>query len=262
MKKTLLLSALMLTAALAQSPKTLTNDSVIKLVKAGMEEDLITGVIASQPSSFSLGPDDLIALKNAGVSQKLIGAMVAKGSAPPTPSTPATSAPGPNAKDDATAAVHEIGVYFKLNGSWQEMEPEVVSFKTGGVMKSIGTYGIVKGDINGHIKGAQSKTALKTPVEILIYTPEGVGATEYQVLHLHTQSDSREFRTVTGGVFHKSGGASRDAVEFEPKKTAPRTYLLTLNVKGGEYGILPPSSGDATGSSGRIGKLYSFQVIE
>ena len=261
MKKAFLLSALLVSAILAQSQKTLTNQEIIKLVTAGMDEDLITGVIASQPSSFLLAPDDLIALKGAGVSQKVIAAMVAKGSGPGASSTP-SAGPGVPVKGDGTTAVHEIGVYFKLAGSWQDMEPEVISFKTGGVLKSIGTYGIVKGDINGHIKGAQSKTALKTPVEIMIYTPEGVSATEYQLLHLHSQSDSREFRTVTGGVFHKSGGATRDAVEFEAKKTASRTYSLELNLKSGEYGILPPSSGDATGSSGRIGKIYSFQVIE
>ncbi len=219
MMKALLLSALVVSAILAQNQKILTNEAIIKLVTAGMDEDLITGVIASQPSSFALGPDDLIALKGAGVSQKVIAAMVAKGSVSGPSAAPA-AASGASDKGNVGSAAHEIGVYFKLAGNWQELEPEVISFKTGGVLKSIGTYGIVKGDINGHIKGAQSKTALKTPVEIMIYTPEGVGATEYQLLHLHTQSDSREFRTVTGGVFHKSGGATRDAIEFEAKKIA------------------------------------------
>jgi hypothetical protein len=154
-------------------------------------------------------------------------------------------------------------VYVKKGGEWKDMEPEVVSFKSGGVLKSLATDGIVKGDMNGHIKGAHGKAEVSTPVELLIYAPEGVAATEYQLLHLREQSDSREFRTVTGGVFHKSGGASRDAIDFEAKKIAPRTYTLTLpDLKSGEYGLLPPSSGDATGSTGRLGKLYTFHVIE
>jgi hypothetical protein len=143
------------------------------------------------------------------------------------------------------------------------MEPEVINFKTGGVLKSMATDGLIKGDINGNIKGAHSKTDVTMPVEILIYVPEGVAATEYQLLHLHESGNAREFRTVTGGVFHKSGGASRDAIEFEAKKIAPRTYSITLsNLKTGEYGLLPPSAGDATGSTGRLGKLYTFHVIE
>lgn len=52
--------------------------------------------------------------------------------------------------------------------------------KTGGVLKSIATESIVKGDINGHIKGAHSKTETTTPIELLIYVPEGIAATEYQ----------------------------------------------------------------------------------
>jgi hypothetical protein len=234
----------------AQQP--MTNDSIVKLVKAGMGEETIVNMINTQPTTFTLGTDDLIALKTGGVSEKVIGAMLLKktGGAPSS----GASAAGP---------VHEIGVYYKSGDAWMDMEPEVATFKSGGVLKSIATDGIVKGDINGHIKGAQSKTKIDTPVEIMIYAPEGVAATEYQLLMLHKSGDAREFRTITGGVFHKSGGAGRDAVEFDAKKIAPRTYSLTLSkLKAGEYGILPPSSGDATGSTGRLGKLYTFHVIE
>jgi hypothetical protein len=255
MKKTRITLYLALFASLVVAQQTLTNDSVLKLVKAGMGDEVIINTINTQPSNFSLDTDNLIALKTGGASEKVIAAMLLKntGSAPALAASP-TSPAGP---------VNEIGVYYKKAGAWLDMEPEVVSFKTGGVLKSIATEGIVKGDINGHIKGAQSKTQATTPVEMLIYVPEGIAATEYQLLRLHEQSNSREFRTVTGGVFHRSGGASRDAIEFEAKKIAPRTYLLTLsNLKTGEYGLLPPSSSDATGSSGRLGKLYTFHVIE
>jgi hypothetical protein len=253
MKRTRIALGVVLFASLfAQQP--MTNDSVLKLVKAGMGDDTIVSMINTQPSAFSLATDDLIALKAGGVSEKLIGTMLLKRNGGDPSGGAAFSANGP---------VHEIGVYYKSGQVWTDLEPEVVTFKSGGVLKSIATDGIVKGDINGHIKGAHSKVKIDTPVEILIYAPEGVAATEYQLLLLHQSGDAREFRTVTGGVFHKSGGASRDAVEFEGKKIAPRTYALTLSkLKTGEYGLLPPSSGDATGSTGRLGKLYTFQVIE
>lgn len=243
-------------ASLMLAQQSLTNESVLKLVKAGMGDDIIVNMINTQPSSFSLTTDDLIALKTDGVSEKVIGAMVVKnaGVAPASVTTSAAPAAGP---------VHEIGVYYKKAGTWTDLEPEIVNFKTGGVLKSIASNGIVKGDINGNIKGAHSKIQVTTPVEILIYAPEGVAATEYQLLLLRDSGDAREFRTVTGGVFHKSGGASRDAIEFEAQKIAPRTYSLNLSkLKTGEYGLLPPSSGDATGSSGRLGKLYTFHIIE
>jgi len=34
------------------------------------------------------------------------------------------------------------------------------------------------------------------------------------------------------------------------------------NLGPGEYGLLPPGTGDSSGHSGRIGKLYSFRLIE
>jgi len=254
MKRTLIALCAALLAGKLLAQETLTNESVLKLVKAGMGDDVIVNMINTQPSNFSLTTDDLIALKTGGAAEKVIAAMLLKRTAGARPPAPAASAPGP---------VNEIGVYYKRAGAWTDVEPEIVSFKTGGVTKSLVTGGIVKGDINGHIKGAHSRTDTTTPVELLIYVPEGVAATEYQLLHLREHSDSREFRTVTGGVYHRSGGASRDAIEFEAKKIAPRTYSLTLsNLKAGEYGLLPPSSSDATGSSGRLGKLYTFHVIE
>jgi hypothetical protein len=253
--KTAFCSTLFAVVTIAQ--QTITNDTVLKLAKAGLGDDVIVNMVNTQPSSFSVTTDDLIALKTGGVSDKVIAAMVSR-SAAPAPAAALTTSAAPVA-----GPVHEIGVYYKKGDDWQDLEPEVINFKTGGVLKSMATNGIIKGDVNGNIKGAHSKTQITTPVELLIYAPEGVAAAEYQVLHLHESGDAREFRTMTGGVFHRSGGATRDAIEFEAKKIAPRTYSITLSdLKAGEYGLMPPSSGDATGSTGRLGKLYTFHVIE
>lgn len=234
---------------------TLNNDAVMKMVKGGLSDDVVIGMVKSQPAKYATTPDDLIALKGAGVSDKVIAAMVEKMSAP--------AAPAPAAAAPATGPVKEVGVYYKKGDIWTDLDPEVVNFKTGGVLKSIGTAGIVKGDVNGHVNGEHSKTQVATPVSLMVYTPEGVALTEYQLLRLHESKDYREFRTVTGGVMHVSGGATRDLVPFEGKKIAPRTYeILLTNLGSGEFGLLPPTAGDATGSSGRIGKIYSFHIIE
>ena len=257
MGRTLILGIGLAVMVLAQSA--MNNDSVIKMAKAGLSDDIILGSVNGQPGSYKTSADDLITLKKAGVSDKVIAAMIAKSSGGGAPAAaPAAAAPA------GAGPVNEVGVYYKKNDTWTDLNPEVVNFKTGGVLKSIGTAGIVKGDINGHLNGEHSPNSLKTPVEILIYTPEGTAATEYQLLRLHAQKDSREFRTMTGGVFHASGGATRDSIPFENKKIAPRTYqiIVPAELGTGEYGILPPSSGDGTGSSGRIGKLYSFRIIE
>ena len=153
-------------------------------------------------------------------------------------------------------------MYYKKAGKWEEALPEVVNWKTGGVVKSIASAGIVKGDVNGRIQGPHSRNSVASPLEFLIYTPEGTAITEYQLLHLREEKDAREFRTVTGGVLHVSGGATRDVVPFEGKKIANRTYKVVLPSLGaGEYGFLPPGA-VTSASSASLGKVYTFRFLE
>jgi hypothetical protein len=59
------------------------------------------------------------------------------------------------------------------------------------------------------------------------------------------------------------GGATSDLLPFENKKLAPRTHEIVLpNVVAGEYGLLPTPSADPTDSTGRIGKVYTFRILE
>ena len=156
----------------------------------------------------------------------------------------------------------DVGVYYKKAGKWEEMLPDVVNWKTGGVVKHIASVGIVKGDVNGHIQGAHSRNSFTSAVEIVVYASEGIAITEYQLIHLHETAESREFRTVTGGVLHESGGATRDVLPFEGKKVANRMYKVLLPKMGaGEYGFLPPGAVTSS-SSASIGKMYTFRLVE
>jgi hypothetical protein len=58
------------------APQPLTNDSIIKMVNAGLGESVIISVVSTQPGKYSVGADDIIALKKAGVSEKIIAAML------------------------------------------------------------------------------------------------------------------------------------------------------------------------------------------
>ena len=71
-----------LVAALGFSQEVLTNEDILKLVKTGMGDDVILGAVSSKPGKFSVSTDDMIALKQAGVSDKIIAAMVARGVSP------------------------------------------------------------------------------------------------------------------------------------------------------------------------------------
>jgi len=239
-------------------------DDVIKMSKAGLSDGIIVQQIRKYGHAFDLTPDQLIQLKTASVSDRVISVMMdpAQPDAPP-PLAP-VAAPAQAAVDPSLPT--EVGVYAKKQGTWTEVLPEVVNWKTGGVLKSIASAGIVKGDVNGHIEGGNSRNSFTTPIEFLIVAPEGTAITEYQLLRLHqTQNlDSREFRTVTGGIMHVSSGATRDLVPFEGKKISPHVYgvIFPSNLGAGEYGFLPPGAVGSTNGAGSTGKLYSFRVIE
>ena len=75
------------------------NDSVIKLVKAGLSEDLIISTINGDAGNFDTSAEGLIALKTAGASDKEVAAIVVKAS--PT----AQTAPSPILSQPVQAAV-------------------------------------------------------------------------------------------------------------------------------------------------------------
>jgi hypothetical protein len=229
----------------------MTNDSVIRMAKAGLGDDLIVQTIGAQPGQFATDADSLVALKQAGVSDRVIQAMVNKGRIQITGSPESITLPD----------VNEIGVYYKDRyGKWQPIEPEIVHIKSGGFIKSTITHNVIKEDRNGHVNGRESKLLLPRPIEFLVYTPDGVDIAEYDLLRFRLNSDSREFRILTGGVFHSTSGADRDEVAFKPVKTAPHTYQFTLGMDtpGAEYGILPPGTGNVTNG----GKIYTFAISE
>jgi hypothetical protein len=259
MRKSLLATLVLAFCAALAAQQAMNNDSIIKMVKAGLSDDLIVGSINSQPGQYDTSSDGLIALKSAGVSDKVVGAIISKASGATAP-----TAAAPVASSGLPPGIDEIGVYLKdKSGNWVYLMPEVVNFKTGGFLKSLATDGLVKGDINGHIEGVKAKTTATLPVVLAVYTQDGTAISEYQLLRLRVNNDSREFRSVTGGVIHASGGAKRDSVEFQATKLAPRFYQITLDqsIGKGEYGLLPPGANSSSNlASG--GKIYTVSVPE
>src|ERR687890_233742 len=90
MLKTCLLSLALVFAAVSATPAraqaqnggaasmTLTNASVVKLVRAGFREKTVIAIIGARPVNFDLTPERLIELKKGGVSERVILAMLAR----------------------------------------------------------------------------------------------------------------------------------------------------------------------------------------
>jgi hypothetical protein len=245
-------------------PRAISNDSIIRMTKAGLDETIILQTIQAQPGRYDLGPDDLIALKDAGVSERVIATMQAKAAGFAIRPEDA-SKPGKGVTVTPLAlSLDEIGVYYKdKDGNWVELKTERVVFKSSGWLKNTLSDGILKKDMNGHLDGPKSPLILQTGVQLLIFTPPGTSADEYDFLRLEQHKDSREFRTLTAGILHSESGSARDEVEFHPKKIAPQMYTFTVpvDIVKGEYGVLPPGASNQRGFAD-TGKIFTFSIPE
>ena len=63
----------------------LDNQAIVKLHTAGLSDDTILHLINTEPGKYSTGVSDVIALKQAGISEKIIKALASKANPAPTP---------------------------------------------------------------------------------------------------------------------------------------------------------------------------------
>jgi hypothetical protein len=166
MRKAILACVFLLLGSGLLAQQGLDNQSVTKLVRAGLSEDLIVTTINSSPGTYDTSANGLIALKKAGASDKVIAAIVIKASgataAAPAPASSAGSATSTTSVVLAQGAlpdgVDTVGVYYLDNtGShWQEVPAEVVNFKSEGALKHYASAGLLKGEMTGLVGGNRS----------------------------------------------------------------------------------------------------------
>jgi len=249
----------------------LNNDGVLAMVREKFDDATIVRMIQTHSTNFDLSVDAMIQLKQAGVSQTVLQAMIA---AVPDPAAGPPATQPAVAKSTPTPIVplvvpDEIGVYVRQKNKLVEIEPEIVNWQTGGVLKHAATLGVDREHVNGTVAGphsgltvSPSPLGMAGPVEFIIRCPDGNSASEYQLLRFWEKSDRREFRSVTGGVLHASSGAKDNVIAFQFEKIAPRTYRLALpSIGTGEFGFLAPGMAASADMASR-GKVYTFRIIE
>lgn len=107
-------------ASFAAYGQTLLDDATIeKLVKADIGEQTILAMINNQPGKYALSSDDMIVLKKAGVSDKILAAMIVRnGTVNLSSATPAEPPPVPVVQSSAPAvlALHDATpIRLRLN---------------------------------------------------------------------------------------------------------------------------------------------------
>jgi hypothetical protein len=271
MHKLLLLSVVfLLVSPILPAQQTLDNEAVIQLAKTGLSDDLLVTTINARPGHYDVSPNGLTALKAAQLSDKVVAAIVLKANrrsenaasgtdtAVAAPGSPAT---GPNG---LPVGIEDVGVYYRdKNGAWVPLLPEIVIFQSTGKIKDIATAGIVRSDLDGRIGGAHSRFNVELPAVFAVYLPATAEITEYVLLELHSDSNTRTFLSAEGGLLHTRAGAHRDEIAYQPEKLAPRLYQITLPaIEGkGEFGLLAPGT-QSTPNKEVSGTIYTVSVTE
>ena len=235
------------------------NEGIVKLVRSGLSEDLILNVIRQRPGNYIVGANELVMLKDGGVSEKLIVAMLDKakpeGATDVTPKGPAS--PTTTAAKPAPASIPGPGIFYQKDTNSFELIMEDVDWQTKGAMKNMASVGFIKKDLAGQISGPSSRNFLINPIEILISPTRGMTVNSYILLPLKPTDGERHF--IVGPVNTKSGLA-KGAIAFGVEKIGENAYRMVLptQLNPGEYGIL--ASIPSTAASA-IQKMYTFRIL-
>lgn len=254
-----MLAMLMSAALVASSQETLTNDAIVKLAKAGISEAILLGMVNSQPGKYSAQVDDLIALTEAGVPDKVIAAMAAKGAVRSTPMSASASG------NRDSLIPEEVGGYYLDGGRLKRLGAEVVRGGSTSPFRMMATGGFSSVKVKGKLSGARSPVQLSGEITLVLRCPEGMGPESYQLIVVDVKKDSREFTTgkhsFFGGMSNTPDDKAVAATTFE--KVGPNTYRTIVNgLRQGEYVVYGQWGpvGSTGGPLGSMGKMFTFGV--
>jgi hypothetical protein len=203
MKTFLALLMCLCVAVFAQNA--LTNDSVIKMVKAGLGDDVIVNTIKSQLGLFKVGADDLISLKQAGVSDKVIGAMLDKtnvglsgNTSTPDPQpapSPQPTTPQPAPPTPVPAPLPQPGPVYPAPGPDPGMGGGPTTLTAGAK--------IFIAPMDNGLDGFISAEIIKQHLPLTVVTQEGLG--DFVMAGASLQADNHWYNTVFGGKDKNEG---------------------------------------------------------
>jgi len=269
--------------ALAQGKKPLTNADVVQMAKAGLDETMIIKVIEANDTAFDVSPQAVMDLKNAGVSQPIIEAMLAaeaKKKVPDAAAKPAKEPPPAGAErasipdPNDPGAPHDPGIYMYTGNKLVMLEPTVYAQgKVGGFFKTAATYGIAKTKWKAVVQGPHAKIGTSDPGAVFYFYVEEKGTfggttspNEFALIRFDVKGDSREATVMQIGLFGGTSGTQDKAnIPCTSLKIKPGIYKVTPNapLKPGEYAFLSasatPAGALAPGAAG-ASRLFDFGV--
>ena len=277
----------------AQQPQSLTNEAVIQLVKAEVTEDTIVKFIRLHMPGFDLSASGIVSLKRAGVSDKIIQAMLdraAEAESGRTPTStrtvpdrdPTAGGKSPDSGSEPTSSTvansdaaprplqglpKENGIYYEKDGRFTELFGKpVVRTQTAGFAKTILTAGMSKVRSRSEIPGehAQLQIGERQPV-FYVLVPEGQSPEALTLVELDREDGRRRFQIGSaGGITGRSdSGYDLDKVrQVRIERVGGRAFRIMPDeeLKPGEYGFVGAVTHTTVGVASAGVMIYDFGI--
>lgn len=260
----------------SSSDEVLTNDKVIAMIKAGLPPAIIVNKIRTSKTNFNTSTEELIRLQNARVPAEIMNAMVDASHAASNSNSRTGAGDVSRADPNDPASAHEAGIYLLLERDGQrkmiQLEPTVSKqSKTGGVFKSVMTYGIAKMSYKASLSGERASLQIDQarPVFYFYFEVKGSGLStsssyatspnEFAMVKLDQKSNTREVIVMQANAFGaQSGTMDKASRAFHYEKIAPGVYKVTpqVDLADGEYGFYNAAGIGPSGGA----KIFDFSI--
>jgi len=257
------------------APQTTNNALIVKLLQAGYSDDEILSAIAQASGGYDTSEGGLAALKQAGVSDAVVAAIVQKAGAPVQPGASSTLLATLAAQDpNDPMSLHKAGIYLMTSTPDGKAKMVLInqansgnpSLGVGSVLAMGFSYGIHKAKLTDQIPGAHAavRPQGRSPV-FYMYIPEngyfydvstafmaastaaGASSTmgtpaQFSLMLMDDKKDHREIEVGKMGMWsgEKSAIDEKKAVKFNAEKIAQYIYKVTpaTALKPGEYAFV------------------------
>jgi len=231
----LLVALLDLSPAFGQTRLEVDNARVVAMTKLGLGDEVIIARIKTSPCKFALTDDDLVALKRAGVSDKIITAML-----------------------EASVLTNPR---VSVDGWPLELRSLAQSKVVGGLGKNL-SLGIRSTKTKAFLEGRHANVYAALEPNLILELPPEDSIDNYILLRMASKGDRREVEVApaSAGVGSRAGVRTEDAIRMSLKPLGDRRYQLTpaKRLKRGEYLLYILGSADA--NKGIYGRGYDFSV--
>ena len=235
---TAVLTALLTMSFAAYGQEMMTNDEVISLTKAGLASSVIIGKIHTSKSNFDMSTDALIKLKQSGVGDDVVTAMLeaksgvstSKPASGPTSTTTGAAPVGMTGDPNDPMAKHNYGIYlYEEKDGVRRMtlvKPTVsAQNRTGGLFTSSLTYGITKVKTKANLPGRTSALQIPNTAPVFYFyldvtsgglnTSSGIPSdpNEFTLVRFNIRDDNREVTIGKANAFGGKGGRQHSTLD-------------------------------------------------